>query len=294
MRSSAAQLALVLVAASACSRTPEAQPDTATPTARSTPSRAPAPASAAGASAPVASAPAASAHAAVSSNGNFQLPLTLAAHGQGAYELTNHGPDAIRSLFLVTIDGDNVRFNAYERIGANSTLTLAAASQASNIDQLVKDMSQALVNEGLYRKEADARHANGRLPNTVRVDADLPASKAVPTGSVDVAVTAMNFHDVYNRDPKLGTAFMQGVYSTLKPGGAFGIVDHVGVAGANNTQLHRVPKQAAIDAAKAAGFVVEGESLMLAHSNDDHTKVVFDPALRGKTDQFVLRLRKPK
>lgn len=148
--------------------------------------------------------------------------------------------------------------------------------------------------DGMYRKEADARHANGRLPNTVRVDVDLPASKAVPPGSVDVAVTAMNFHDVYNRDPKLGTAFMQGVYSMLKPGGVFGVVDHVGVAGANNTQLHRVPKQTAIDAAKAAGFVVEGESLMLAHSTDDHMKVVFDPTLRGKTDQFVLRLRKPK
>ena len=148
--------------------------------------------------------------------------------------------------------------------------------------------------DGRYKTEADARHANGRLSNTVRVDADLPASALVPTGSVDVAVTAMNFHDVYNRDPKLATLFLQGVYMMLKPGGAFGIIDHIGVEGANNTQLHRVPKQAALDAAKAAGFAVEAESTLLAHPADDHTKMVFDPTLRGKTDQFVLRLRKPK
>jgi predicted methyltransferase len=148
------------------------------------------------------------------------------------------------------------------------------------------------VMNGMYKSQADARHANGRLPNTVRVDADLSA--AVPPGGVDVAVTAMNFHDVYNMDPKLAQTFMKGVYSMLKPGGVFGVIDHVGVEGADNAKLHRVPKQKAIDAAKAAGFVVDAESNMLAHPEDDHTKGVFDPAVRGKTDQFVLKLRKPK
>ena len=145
---------------------------------------------------------------------------------------------------------------------------------------------------GAYVKQVDARHAGGRLPNVVRVDADLPASAAVPPGSVDVAITALNFHDVYNRDPALATAFMKGVNMMLKPGGVFGVIDHVGVEGADNVQLHRVPKQKAIDAAKAAGFTVEAESDLLAHPADDHTKGVFDAGVRGKTDQFVLKLRK--
>jgi predicted methyltransferase len=148
--------------------------------------------------------------------------------------------------------------------------------------------------DGRYRPQVEARHTNGRLPNTVRVDANLPAAPAVPPGSVDVAVTALNFHDVYNMDPKLAQPFMKGVYSTLKPGGVFGVIDHIGVEGADNVKLHRVPKQIAMDAAKAAGFVVEAESNILAHPEDDHTKGVFDPGLRGKTDQFVLKLRKPK
>jgi hypothetical protein len=94
--------------------------------------------------------------------GNFQLPLTLAARGQGTYELSNRGPDAIRSLFLVTIQGDDLRYTAYERIDGNATRTLTAARQVSTVDQLVEAMAKALVREGLYRKEADAMVASWR------------------------------------------------------------------------------------------------------------------------------------
>lgn len=88
--------------------------------------------------------------------GNFKLPLSLAAHGQGAYELTNRGPDAVRSLFLVTIQGDRLQYTRYERIEGNATLALSAAYEVSSVDQLAEEMAQALTREGLYRKEADA------------------------------------------------------------------------------------------------------------------------------------------
>jgi predicted methyltransferase len=148
--------------------------------------------------------------------------------------------------------------------------------------------------EGMYAKALTERLANNRLPNVVRVDGDLPASSQIPLGSVDVAITAMNYHDVRNMDASNGVPFLKAVYTMLKPGGVFGVTDHVGNDGANNAQLHRIPKHFLIEDAKAAGFVVEAESDMLAHAADDHTKVVFDPTLRGKTDQFVVRLRKPK
>ena len=148
--------------------------------------------------------------------------------------------------------------------------------------------------DGMYAKAITERLANNRLPNVVRVDGDLPASSQIPPGSVDVAITAMNYHDVRNMNPANGPAFLKGVYSMLKPGGVFGVTDHVGNDGADNAALHRIPKHFLIEDAKAAGFVVEAESDMLAHSADDHTKNVFDPTLRGKTDQFVVRLRKPK
>jgi predicted methyltransferase len=146
-------------------------------------------------------------------------------------------------------------------------------------------------NNGMYGKAIGERLANNRLPNVVRTDGDM---STIAPNSIDVAVTAMNLHDLYNRDAKVGQAFVKGVFDALKPGGVFGVVDHAGVAGADNAKLHRMLKQQAIDVAKAAGFVVEAESDVLAHAADDHTKAVFDPTLRGHTDQFTLKLRKPK
>jgi len=146
----------------------------------------------------------------------------------------------------------------------------------------------------MYAKQITERLANNRLKNVVRVDADLPASSQIPPGSVDVAITGMNYHDVRNRNAADGVGFLKGIYVMLKPGGVLGVTDHVGNDGANNAQLHRIPKHFLLEDAKAAGFVVDGESDMLAHAADDHTKAVFDPTLRGKTDQFVVRLRKPK
>jgi len=148
--------------------------------------------------------------------------------------------------------------------------------------------------DGMYAKAITERLANNRLKNVVRVDADLPATAQIAPGSVDVAITAMNYHDVRNQNPANGPAFLKAVYTMLKPGGVFGVTDHVGNDGADNAALHRIPKHFLLEDAKAAGFVVDGESDMLAHAADDHTKVVFDPTLRGKTDQFVVRLRKPK
>jgi predicted methyltransferase len=148
--------------------------------------------------------------------------------------------------------------------------------------------------DGMYAKEITDRLAGNRLPNVVRVDGDLPASSQIAPGSVDVAVTMMNYHDVRNRSPEVAIGFLKAVHTMLKPGGVLGVTDHVGNDGADNAALHRIPKHFLIEDAKAAGFAIDGESDVLKHTADDHTKLVFDPTLRGKTDQFVVRLRKAK
>ncbi len=146
--------------------------------------------------------------------------------------------------------------------------------------------------EGALGKAVADRVAGNRLPNVVRVDGDV---SSVPPGSADVAITAMNFHDIYNMGgAAAGQGLMKDVYTALKPGGVFGVIDHAGNDAADNKDLHRVPKHVAIETAKAVGFVVEAESDLYANPADDHTKQVRDPSVRGKTDQFLLRLRKPK
>jgi predicted methyltransferase len=127
----------------------------------------------------------------------------------------------------------------------------------------------------------------------------VPFAQAGVVAKADVVVTAMNLHDVYNgfQDQPAGepaaVEFLRSIHAALKPGGVLAVIDHVGVAGQDNKKLHRMLFQQARDAITKAGFVIEAESKLLANPADDHTKGVFDPALRGHTDQFMIRARKP-
>ena len=94
------------------------------------------------------------------------------------------------------------------------------------------------------------------------------------------------------------TAVTKEIYDAIKPGGVFIVLDHAAAPGADvvptaNT-LHRIDPASVRKTVEAAGFKYEGESKVLANPADDHTKGVFDPALRGHTDQFIYKFRKPK
>jgi len=147
--------------------------------------------------------------------------------------------------------------------------------------------------------QADAEKALlARLGNAEAVHVQL--ADAGIAAKADAVVTALNLHDVFNgyADQPGGEAaavgFLRTIYGALKPGGVLGVIDHVGVVGQDNKSLHRLLPQQARDAITKAGFVIEAESPLLKHPGDDHTKNVFDPAVRGKTDQFVIRARKPR
>lgn len=128
------------------------------------------------------------------------------------------------------------------------------------------------------------------------------AALQLPPRSTDTLFTHLNYHDVYWESekfkfPRLDVpAIVAGWFQAVRPGGQVVIVDHVGPAGdprVTADKLHRIdPERVKADMA-AAGFVFEAESAVLRRSEDDHTKGVFDPSLRGKTDRFVLKFRRP-
>ena len=94
--------------------------------------------------------------------GNFKLPLTLSAQGKDQFALHNAGGDPVRSLFLVTVAGDDVRFSQYDEVAAGGTLKMTQSGQASSIDKLAEAVATALIGEGLYEKEARAMVATWR------------------------------------------------------------------------------------------------------------------------------------
>jgi len=116
---------------------------------------------------------------------------------------------------------------------------------------------------------------------------------------VDVMWTSQNYHDLYLTRFKLDVpAVTKEIYDAVKPGGVFIVLDHRAADGAPVVEtantLHRIDPASVRKTVEAAGFKYEGESKVLANPADDHTKGVFDAALRGHTDQFIYKFRKPK
>lgn len=114
---------------------------------------------------------------------------------------------------------------------------------------------------------------------------------------LDTIITVQNMHDLYLGAMPQGTAAkaLAALNAALKPGGTLLVVDHSALAGAGlaaANSVHRMDRDAAIAALKAAGFTLEAESALYIRPDDPRTANVFDPAIRGRTDQFVLRLRK--
>ena len=146
--------------------------------------------------------------------------------------------------------------------------------------------------DGYYDKAITARLEGDRLPNVVRLDRDLVDTGLAP-GSLDAAITALNFHDVHNgMGAEAATGFLVSVKALLKPGGVLGLIDHYGKSGNDNNALHRLDVAAALPIIKGAGFEVASSDI-LRNPNDDYTKMVFDEAVRGKTDRLLFQLTKP-
>jgi predicted methyltransferase len=114
----------------------------------------------------------------------------------------------------------------------------------------------------------------------------------------DLVFTAQNYHDLHLTQLHMDVPALDKVlFAMLKPGGTFFILDHVALAGAPVTdtadKLHRIDPAAVRTEVEAAGFVFDGDSDILRNSADPHTAIVFDPAIRGHTDQFLFRFKKP-
>lgn len=132
----------------------------------------------------------------------------------------------------------------------------------------------------------------------VQVVATGIAGFALPE-PVDVFWTSQNYHDLYLTRFNLNVAEVdRAIFNAVKPGGVLVVLDHAAAPGAPVVEtantLHRIDPAAVRRNLEAAGFTYAGESTALANPADDHTKGVFDPALRGHTDQFILKFRKPK
>jgi len=138
-----------------------------------------------------------------------------------------------------------------------------------------------------------------QYPNAVM--ARTPYDALAYPEPLDVVFTAQNYHDMPLTVYALGDRARMNAtaFAALKPGGVYVIIDHVANTGAAvetdaETALHRIDPAVVRSEVEAAGFVFDGESDVLHNAADTHTVGVFDPTIRGHTDQFMMRFRKPE
>lgn len=155
--------------------------------------------------------------------------------------------------------------------------------------------------ESFYKDALAARMKDSRLPNVVVSWSTFDKLDAADA-SVDVVTWYQGPHEMWCKkacgNVPMGAppaAFAE-IARILKPGGYFVVMDHVAAAGSKDTSgndLHRIDPALVKPLVEAAGLVQDEESMLLANAADDHTLGVFDEKIQGKTDQFLIRYRKP-
>ena len=147
--------------------------------------------------------------------------------------------------------------------------------------------------DGYYQRTMDERLADNRLPNVVLHVTEYDDLGL--DGELDLAFWGNNFHDYHYNEPGEATALevLLSIKTTLKPGGILGITDHIGAAGHDNRELHRIEPDIIRAALQEAGFIIEAESDLFANPDDDHSLGVYDEEIYLKTDRVLIRARKP-
>ncbi|MGH8136289.1 MAG: class I SAM-dependent methyltransferase, partial [Steroidobacteraceae bacterium] len=159
--------------------------------------------------------------------------------------------------------------------------------------------SVRLVNNSPYfdyaGEDLKAHFKDNRLTNAEQVTVETCKLK-LGAETFDLIMIFMSYHDLYYVDEKVGwpaidaSGFLDQLHAALKPGGHLLIVDHAAAAGTGQSSaqdLHRIEESFARQDIASHGFRFEKGWDGYRNPGDDMTRLVFDPAVRGKTDRFT-------
>ena len=159
-------------------------------------------------------------------------------------------------------------------------------------------LSQVVGTQGLVysanpnaRQEVNDRWKKPGYENIKVIDGPLDKIALPQDGSLDFVIMHLNYHDLA---PEARMAMNKRIFSALKRGGTYGVVDHSAKDGTGNEAaktLHRIDKQLVVKEVAGAGFVLAKEGAMLRRPEDTRDFNVFKE--RNKDDRFVLAFRKP-
>ncbi|HUE80129.1 MAG TPA: methyltransferase [Sphingomicrobium sp.] len=152
------------------------------------------------------------------------------------------------------------------------------------------------------RRKSFAEFAK-RQKNVALISSPFEAPE-LGTNAYDFMIMNLDYHDVYWENPERKIvrmdpdAWLKTLYAAMRPGATVGVIDHVALpnddARATVAKLHRIDPEMLKADFQRAGFELVGIRNFLRNPADDHSLIVFDPKVRGKTDRVVYRFRKPR
>jgi predicted methyltransferase len=241
----------------------------------------------------------------------LSLPLTASAAAPPARSLSAAVAAPGRSSDNVKLDESRKPAEVLKFLGLRpsmSVIDLFGGNKywAEIIAPAVGPKGRVLVWEPAQFYDADTKKAfaqfTAKNPN-VRIVSTPFEAISLPKNSADFVMLNLNYHDTYWVSEKYGVprmdpnAFLKAVYAAMKPGAVIGVIDHVANPSkdtrATVDKLHRIDPKVVKADFKRAGFMLVGESKLLANPADDHSLLVFDPKIKGKTDRFIFKFKKP-
>jgi predicted methyltransferase len=222
--------------------------------------------------------------------------LDLAAPGRPATDATRDALD--HPAEVVALTGVKPGMRIADVFGGSGYWSELFAQEVGPQGQVRLHNNKAYLGFGEVSKGLEARLAGGRLANVVRHDREAGALDLAPA-SLDGALIMLTVHDFWLEEEGWDVTadkVLPQLRAALKPGAFLLVIDHRGNPDTGNSQvksLHRIEEPFARKAIEGYGFRFEKASEVLRNAADDHTLIVFDPKVRGRTDRFVHLYRNP-
>lgn len=183
-------------------------------------------------------------------------------------------------------------------IGAGGGYTTELLARVVGPNGKVFGQNSPWVLEKFAQAPWSARLSQPALANVVRVDREFDEPFPPEATQLDAVLDVLFYHDTV----WLGTdreKMNRAVFTALKSGGVYGIVDHSALPGSGISAvktIHRIEEKTVRDEIEHAGFRFVGSASFLSNPSDtrdwnDSPREAGDR--RGTSDRFVLKFEKP-
>jgi predicted methyltransferase len=183
-------------------------------------------------------------------------------------------------------------------LGAGGGYTSEVLARAVGPTGKVYGQNSKFILDRFAQKPWSERLKKPVMKSVIRVDREFDDPLPPEAKNLDAVFLILFYHDTVWMETDRAK-MNRAVYTALKPGGVFAIIDHSGRAGTGTTEaktLHRIEEKVVREEVERAGFRLAAEASFLrnpADPRDWNDSPTAAAERRGTSDRFVLKFVKP-